>query len=52
MQALEELLRGMMVFEPAERLTAEQLVKSEYMVKWAMPSWERQLERRKGSGLE
>ncbi|OBT69530.1 hypothetical protein VE03_01057 [Pseudogymnoascus sp. 23342-1-I1] len=52
MQALEELLRDMMAFEPAERLMAEQLMKSEYMVKWAMPAWERQLERRKGQGLE
>ena len=52
MRALEELLRGMMAFEPTERLTAEQLMKSEYMVKWAMPAWERQLERWRGSGLE
>ncbi|KAI0096291.1 kinase domain-containing protein [Nemania sp. FL0031] len=52
MRALEELLRGMMAFEPAERPTAEQLMKSEYMVKWAMPAWERQLERQKASGSE
>ncbi|KFY91104.1 hypothetical protein V498_05693 [Pseudogymnoascus sp. VKM F-4517 (FW-2822)] len=52
MQALEELLRGMMAFELAERLTAEQLMTSEYMVKWAMPAWERQLERRREGGLE
>jgi serine/threonine-protein kinase SRPK3 len=52
MRALEELLRGMLAFEPAERLTAEQLMRSEYMVKWAMPAWERQRERQRGSGLE
>lgn len=33
MRALEELLRGMMAFQPGERLTAEQVLKSEYMVK-------------------
>lgn len=38
MQALEELLRGMMAFEHTERLTAEQLMRSEYMEKWAMPA--------------
>ncbi|KAI1109260.1 kinase domain-containing protein [Nemania sp. NC0429] len=52
MRALEELLSGMMAFEPAERPTAEQIVKSEYMVKWAMPAWERQQERLKARGLE
>ncbi|KJZ70177.1 hypothetical protein HIM_10437 [Hirsutella minnesotensis 3608] len=40
MQALEEMLKGMLAFEPSERPTAEQLMKSEYMVKWAMPAWE------------
>ncbi len=52
MWALEELLRSMMAFEPAERLTAEQLMRSEYMVKRAMPAWERQRERRRASGSE
>ncbi|KAI1122750.1 kinase domain-containing protein [Nemania abortiva] len=50
MRALEELLRGMMAYEPAERLTAEQLVASEYVVKWAMPAWERQRERWRARG--
>ncbi|EGX92449.1 protein kinase domain-containing protein [Cordyceps militaris CM01] len=45
MQALEDLIRSMLAFEPAKRPTAEQLIQSEYMVKWAMPAWERQLER-------
>ena len=52
MRALEDLLRGMVAFEPAERMTAEQLMSSEYMMKWAMPAWERQQERRKASGSE
>ncbi|KAI1819944.1 hypothetical protein F4861DRAFT_543407 [Xylaria intraflava] len=33
MRALEELLRAMTVFEPAESLTAEQLMGSKYIVK-------------------
>lgn len=47
LRALEELLRAMLAFEPAERPTAEQLMASEYMVKWAMPAWKRQLGRAK-----
>lgn len=43
MHALEELLGGVMVWEPHQRLTAEGLMGSEYMVKWAVPAWERQL---------
>ncbi|KAI0490602.1 kinase-like domain-containing protein [Xylaria cf. heliscus] len=31
MRVLEELLRGMLAYEPAGRLTAEQLMRSEYM---------------------
>lgn len=46
LQALEVLLRGMMAFEPAERLTAEQSMESEYMTKWAFPAWEKQMERK------
>ncbi|OAA37002.1 Protein kinase domain containing protein [Metarhizium rileyi] len=49
MQALEKLLRRMLAFEPSERPTAEQLMRSEYMVKWAIPAWERQLERTKNA---
>jgi hypothetical protein len=45
MRALEDLLRGMLAFEPGERLTAEELVRSEYMVKWALPAWKRQVSR-------
>jgi hypothetical protein len=42
LRALEDFLRAMMAFEPAERPTADQLLGSEYMVKWALPTWERQ----------
>lgn len=45
MRALEDLLKGMLVFEPDARLTAEQVLESEYMVKWALPAWERQVKR-------
>ncbi|OJJ49268.1 hypothetical protein ASPZODRAFT_157692 [Penicilliopsis zonata CBS 506.65] len=45
LRALEDLLRSMMAFEPAERPTADQLLRSEYMVKWALPAWERQKSR-------
>lgn len=45
MRALEDVVRGMLTFEPSQRLAAEQLMKSEYMTKWALPAWERQLER-------
>ncbi|EAS36666.3 CMGC/SRPK protein kinase [Coccidioides immitis RS] len=45
-KALEDMLRSMMTFEPAERPTAKQLLESEYIVKWAMPAWERQVERK------
>lgn len=42
LRALENLLRAMMTFEPGERPTADQLLRSEYMVKWALPAWKKQ----------
>lgn len=42
LRALEELLRAMLAYEPAERPTAQQLMESEYMTRWAMPAWRRQ----------
>lgn len=33
LRALEDFLRAMMTFEPAERPTADQLLRSQYMVK-------------------
>ncbi|GAB1312506.1 hypothetical protein MFIFM68171_02716 [Madurella fahalii] len=38
MGALEEILSGMLAFEPDKRLMAEQLVRCEYVVKWALPA--------------
>ena len=46
---LEVMLRGMLAYEPTERLTADQLMKSDYMTKWAIPAWERQQERSRES---
>lgn len=51
LKALEDMLRAMMTFEPAERPTAKQLLTSEYMVKWAMPAWQRQMKRESSSAL-
>lgn len=48
-RALEELFGGVLAWEPEERWTVEELVASEYMVKWALPAWERQ-RRRQGEG--
>ncbi|POS77421.1 protein kinase domain-containing protein [Diaporthe helianthi] len=45
MRALEELLMGMLAFEPSQRLTAEEVMASEYMTKWAMPAWQRRTKR-------
>lgn len=42
LRALEGMLRAMIAFEPADRPTADQLLKFEYMTKWALPAWERQ----------
>lgn len=50
--ALEDLLRAMMAFEPADRPTAEQLLRFEYMVKCALPAWERQKRRKRTTHLQ
>ncbi|PGH05300.1 CMGC/SRPK protein kinase [Blastomyces parvus] len=52
LKALEDMLRAMMRFEPAERPSAEQLLTSEYMVKWAMPAWERQTKQKSSCASE
>ncbi|KAL3471766.1 kinase domain-containing protein [Aspergillus californicus] len=49
--ALEDMLRSMLAFEPAQRPTAKHLLESEYVVKWAMPAWEKQLERKRGRAV-
>jgi serine/threonine-protein kinase SRPK3 len=45
MRALEDMFRGMLTYEPAQRWTSEQLMASEYMTRWALPAWEEQLRR-------
>ena len=52
LKALEAMLRAMMTYEPAERPTAKQLLTSEYMVKWAIPAWERQMKRKSSCASE
>lgn len=39
-QAILELIRGMLKFRPEERLTIDEVLKSEWMVKWALPQLE------------
>lgn len=39
-QAILDLMRGMLKFRPEERLTVHQVLKSEWMVKWAIPELE------------
>ena len=41
--ALEDLIRRMLSYEPSQRITAAEAMESEYMVKWAIPAWRRQL---------
>lgn len=36
-QAILDLMRGMLRFRPEERLTIDQVLRSEWMVKWALP---------------
>lgn len=36
-QAILDLMRGMLKFRPKERLTIEEVLKSEWMVNWALP---------------
>ncbi|KAL3255241.1 hypothetical protein ABHI18_008349 [Aspergillus niger] len=42
--AILELMRGMLKFRPEERLTVEEVLRSEWMVKWVMPDYERSLQ--------
>jgi hypothetical protein len=39
--AIFAMLKGMLVFEPEERLTAAEFMESEWMLKWALPVLER-----------
>ncbi|KEZ45842.1 Protein kinase domain-containing protein [Scedosporium apiospermum] len=46
--AFLSLMRQMLVYRPEERVSAEELLRSEWMVKWAMPAFERGLGERDG----
>lgn len=35
--ALLTMIRGMLAFRPSERLTATDIMESEWMVRWALP---------------
>lgn len=39
-QAILDLMRGMLKFRPEERLTIDEVLKSDWMVKWALPQLE------------
>jgi serine/threonine-protein kinase SRPK3 len=36
-QAILELMRGMLRFRPEERLTIDEVLRSKWMVNWALP---------------
>lgn len=40
-EAILKLMRGMLRFRPEDRLTIDDVVRSEWMVKWALPELER-----------
>lgn len=42
--AILTLTRRMLVFRPEDRLTAEEVLQSEWMVKWALPEFYKTLE--------
>lgn len=42
--AILDLMRWMLAFRPKERPTAEEVLKSEWMVKWVLPDFERSLQ--------
>ena len=42
--AILELMRQMLAFRPEERPTAEEVLKSEWMVKWVLPDFKRSLQ--------
>lgn len=41
--AILDLMRRMLAFPPKDRPTAEEVLKSEWMVKWCLPDFERSL---------
>lgn len=42
--AILDLMRRMLVFRPEERPTAEEVLESEWMVKWVLPDFNKSLE--------
>lgn len=44
MAAILDLMRRMLAFRPEERPTAEEVLKSEWMVKWVLPEYNRTME--------
>jgi len=36
-RAILELMRGMLRFKPEERMTIQEVLRSEWMTKWALP---------------
>lgn len=41
--AFLDLMHRMLVYLPEERLTADEVLQSDWMVKWALPDYERSL---------
>ncbi|KAI2793733.1 hypothetical protein POX_a00317 [Penicillium oxalicum] len=41
-EAFLEMLRSMLKWQPAERLTADAILRSSWMKHWALPEWDRQ----------
>lgn len=41
--AFLDLMQRMVVFRPGERLTADEVLQSEWMVRWGLPDYERSL---------
>lgn len=39
--ATYELLQAMLRFRPKDRITAHQVLQSEWMIKWALPEYEK-----------
>jgi len=52
LSSLEDMFRAIMVLESAEQFTADQLLSSEYMVKWALPAWGRQEKRQSAHPID
>ena len=47
--SLEKMLRYMLTYEPAKRATAEEVIKSDWMVRWGLPALQKFTESPQGS---